>query len=176
MTEEKEIEEKPIGRVLVRMQAMYSYMLASSETVNTRDYFRFDVPTNTPTAQIWRGFIREVAEALAIPRYSVDQALGRLVSLEAIRQISRGTHGNPSVYLLMEAPTAETYDALQERSATTGRYKPATPLQRAQDSVNRLAKRVAELEQRLERIELVQKNDALRAAIRRDGDSVTDQG
>lgn len=148
------------------MRQIYNYLLKSSTSERALEFFQFDVPIDVETVSIWRGFVREIAEALELPKHSVDEAIRNLCYVESIRRIYKGSHGHPSIFYLIESPDENKFLQLQELSHRTGRYQTLTTEQRLQDSINRLVKRLVTLEEKVERLELDKANDALRRASR----------
>lgn len=148
------------------MTQIYQYMIDHGNSEKALEYFQFDVPRDVETISIWRGFAKEIADDLGVPKHLVDQAITNLCYVESIRRIYKGSHGHPSIYFLIEPPELNKFMQLQELSHRTGRYHTLTPEQRMQDSVNRLTNRVIALEAIVERLDREQKNDALRRARR----------
>lgn len=142
-------------------------MLETSESKKVLEYFQYDVPRDVETIAIWRGFVKDIAEALEIAKHLVDSAVTNLIYVESVRRIYRGSHGHPSIFYLIESPDNNKFMQLQELSHRTGRYHTLTTEQRLQDTINRLANRVSALEAKVERLEHVLQNDALRYARRR---------
>lgn len=132
------------------------------------EYFKFDVPQDVEFISVWRGFVKDIAEALDIKKHLVDQAMVKLNYAESIRRVYKGSHGHPSIYQLVEAPEQNKFMQMQERNHLTGRFHTLTPEQRLQGSINALVNRVIALEEELERLKRrVSTNDAIRNAQRR---------
>lgn len=143
------------------MKLVYQYMLETGESKKALEYFQFDVPQDVEMISIWRGFVKDIAEALDIAKHLVDSAVTNLTYVESVRRIYRGSHGHPSIFYLIESPDNNKFMHLQELSHRTGRYHTLTTRQQLEDSINRLARRVQALEAEVERLKRVQKNDAI---------------
>lgn len=146
------------------MQLVYQHMLSTGTTEKALEFFQFDVPRDVEDISIWRGFVKDIADALELKKHLVDDAVKNLTWVESVRRIYRGAHGHPSIFYLIEPPEENKFVALQELSHVTGRYHTASPEQRAQDSINRLVSRITALEARIERLERGKKNDAVHPA------------
>jgi len=156
--------ESPIFR---RMLKIFDYMNELAELVDPSIYFKFGFPQSMTEARIWRGHTADIATKLNEKRHVIDRAITSLTILESIRKVARGSHSTPSVYLIGTRPSQLAFEALKERSLLTGRVEIRTQGQQAQDAVNRLNNRVRELEQRVERLEYVQKGYAVPDSSRR---------
>lgn len=143
------------------MILIYQFLTEHSSTERALELFEFDVPQDVETISIWRGFVKDIANAMNLKKHLVDQAITNLIYVESIRRIYRGSHGHPSIFLLIESPELNKYLQLQEKSHLTGRYHTLTPEQRMERSFNQLVNRVTAVEERLERLERAQ-NDAVR--------------
>lgn len=148
------------------MSIIYQYMMDHGTSERALEYFSFDVPQDVEFISIWRGFTKEIAEALSIKKHLVDQSMANLTYVESIRRVYKGSHGHPSIYHLIESPEQNKFMQMQERNHRTGRYKTLTKEERMQDTINRLNNRVITLEEKVERLERVSSNDALRNARR----------
>lgn len=145
------------------MTQIYQFLQEHSTSERALEYFQFDAPQDVETISIWRGFVKDIAAALELGKHLVDQAIVNLIYVESVRRIYKGSHGHPSIFLLIEPPELNKFMQLQELSHRTGRYQTITPEQRLQESINKLVNRVIALEEELERLKLhVQKNDAVR--------------
>lgn len=142
-------------------------MMDQATSERALEYFKFDVPQDVEYISVWRGFIKEIAEALDIKKHLVDQAMLNLKYVESIRLVYKGSHGHPSIYQLVEAPEQNKFMQMQERNHISGRAKTLTPEQRLQTSINQLVNRVIALEEKCERLERrVSTYDAIRNARR----------
>lgn len=149
------------------MSAIYQHMMEHSSTEKALDYFKFDVPQDVEYISVWRGFIKDIAEALDIKKHLIDQAMQNLIYVESIRRVYKGSHGHPSIYQLIEPPEQNKFMQMQERNHISGRLKTLTPEQRLQISINSLVNRVVALEEKCERLERrVSTYDAIRNARR----------
>lgn len=143
------------------MALVYQFMLEHGTSERALEFFQFDVPRDVEVISIWRGFVRDIAEAMQIKKHLIDQAVTNLCYVESVRRIYRGSHGHPSVFYLIEPPENNKFMQLQELSHRTGRYHTLTPEQRLNDSITRLVNRVVVLEAKVERLEHGKKNDAV---------------
>lgn len=149
------------------MTEMYQYMMEHATYERALDYFKFDVPQDVEYISVWRGFVKDIAEALNIKKHLVDQAMTKLNYGESIRRVYKGSHGHPSIYQLIEAPEQNKFMQMQERNHLSGRFTTLTPEQRLQTSINSLVNRIIALEEEVERLKRrVSTYDAIRNARR----------
>jgi hypothetical protein len=150
-----------------RMIEIYQFMMSQATSERALEYFKFDVPQDVEFISVWRGFVKDIAEALNIKKHLVDQAMVNLNYGESIRRVYKGSHGHPSIYQLIESPDQNKFMQMQERNHLTGRFKTLTPEQRLQDSITKLVNRVSALEDEVERLKRrVSTYDAIRNARR----------
>lgn len=144
------------------MIQIYQHMMEQATCEKALDYFKFDVPQDIEDIYVWRGIRSNIAADLNLKQHLVDQAITQLRYVESVRRVYKGSAGHPSIYWLIEPPDQNKFALLQERSYRMGRFKSLTLEQRLQESVTRLTNRVIALEEEVERLKRVQKNDAVR--------------
>lgn len=159
-----------MARLLDRMAMLYDYMQAGSTIIESDDYPSYGISVEWPTdtATIWRGSAQSLADQFVLKKHLVDAAIAKLLAMDCIFRLNTGYNNVPSIFMLKKRPTVDEYNALAERSLITGRRAIPSQAQRMNDAITRLTNELAELRQRVERIELVQQNDAVRGSARRD--------
>lgn len=157
-------------KLLDRMVMLYEHMQARSITIETAEYPSYGISVEWPTdtVTIWRGSAQTLADNFVLKKHLVDVAIAKMLAMDCIIRLTVGYSSVPSMYLLKNRPTLDEYNALIERSIVTGRRTLPNQNQRLNDSINRLTNELADLRQRVERIELVQQNNAVRGSARRD--------
>lgn len=123
------------------MCLVYEYMDKHKSRIITIDQF------------IWRGFGKDIAEALDMQVGSVYNLIAKLVELGCISRIRHGGTNTPSLYKLIKEPDGFEYTLLKEQ-AVGSRAKSPTKNERIQDSLNRLSNRVTELERQFKELEV----------------------
>jgi len=97
---------------------------------------------------VYEGFLtRLFAErGMATPYYTT--VMRRLKAMGCVRQLSRGGGNSPSKWELLEEPTIEKFEQFEE-----ARFRADTKLGQTMDGVKSLAKRLANVEARLDLLE-----------------------
>lgn len=102
---------------------------------------------------VWRGFARDISEALDLPTTSVYNIIARLIDLGSLTRIRHGAAKTPSVYRIDKEPDDYQYTLNKEMFALSTELRSPTKYERMQDSVTRLTNRVNELERRVKELE-----------------------
>ena len=120
-----------------------------------------------PHDVVFRGDKEDMADDLGYALSTVHSSLRTLQNLGVIQQIKNRSRYGLAVYWIKKTEiNAKEYSEYVSRNTFDNRLSEPSKWTRMQDSLSRLASRIAELETRLERLEHVQ-DDEIRASRQR---------
>ncbi len=108
--------------------------------------------THVNGMMVWRGHVQDLCEPTGMARNSVYRALSKLQVMDCIKLIKHGSWNAPGIYQLLKEPDDHDYYLLLERSMAFDEIRLPSKSDRTQDSLNRLALRVDELERQVKEL------------------------